>query len=507
MTEPGGLLAGLEYRGVSKSFPGVQALKDVSFAARPGSVHALLGENGAGKSTLLKILAGVYTPTTGSLAVNGTERVFTSTAESLAAGVAIIHQELHLVPEMTVAENLLLGHMPQRSGVVSRGELIRRSAELLKTLGENIDPREKLKYLSIGQRQMVEIGKALSRNARIIAFDEPTSSLSDREVDRLFQVIRDLKARGHVILYVTHRMKEIFELCDAATVLRDGAHVHTFDSLEGVTQGELIQKMVGRSLADIYNWKPRTHGKTRLAVTNVTGRGLAAPASLQVAAGEIVGVFGLVGAGRSELMNLVYGGEPRSGGRVEVDGAAVSSGSPADAISKGLVFCPEDRKKEGIFPVLSVGENVNISARRSHAAAGFFVRGGWERANAQEFVKKLGVRTPSIAQAIVNLSGGNQQKVILARWLSEEIKVIILDEPTRGIDVGAKSEIYNIIYSLAEAGIGVLVVSSELPEVLGISDRVLVMNSGRIVDSVERVSATQESLMALALPQAGQDVA
>jgi len=493
--------AGLEFRGISKSFPGVHALKDVSFSVRPGSIHALMGENGAGKSTLLKILAGVYQPTTGELMVEGQPRVFNSTASSLAAKVAIIHQELHLVPEMSVAENLFLGHTPQKAGLVSWSELYDRARKLMTMLGENIDPKTPVGRLSIGQRQIVEIGKALSRDARIIAFDEPTSSLSDREVDRLFEVIRDLKSRGHVILYVTHRMKEVFELCDAATVLRDGTHVETFPSLENVTPDMLIQKMVGRSLTDIYNWKSRETGAVRLEVNGITGTGVVEPASFEVSGGEILGIFGLVGAGRTELMKLIYGADKPATGTVHVDGKKLVTGKPADAIQKGLVFCPEDRKKEGIFPVLSVGENVNISARRKSALGGFVIRSGWERSNAEKFVEKLRVRTPSIAQAIVNLSGGNQQKVILARWLSEEINTIILDEPTRGIDVGAKSEIYNIIYSLAEAGIAIIVVSSELPEVLGLSDRILVMNSGRIVKSIDRTDASQETLLALALPE------
>ncbi len=375
------------------------------------------------------------------------------------------------------------------------------------TLGEDFNPRTLVGRLSIGQRQMVEIGKALTRKARIIAFDEPTSSLSSREVDRLFQVIRDLKSKGHVIVYVTHRMKEIFELCDAATVLRDGCHVETFATLEGVSQDTLIQKMVGRNLTDIYNWKHRAVGEVRLQVRGIEGIGINAPATLQVAAGEIVGLFGLVGAGRSGLMKLIYGGEKRTAGTVAIDGLPINNASPSDAIKKGLVFCPEDRKREGIFPVLSVQENVNISARRDHAVSGFFVRDGWETSNAADFIKKLGIRTPSAAQAIVNLSGGNQQKVILARWLSEDIKAIILDEPTRGIDVGAKSEIYNIIYTLADSGIAVLVVSSELPEVLGLSDRILVMNSGRIVKSLAREDANQEILLKLALPQSDETAA
>ncbi len=499
--------AGLEFRGVSKTFPGVQALNDVSFSVATGTVHALLGENGAGKSTLLKILAGICVPTSGDILVEGQARVFASTAASLAAGVAIIHQELHLVPHMSVAENLFLGHTPQRNGLVRWTDLHERSADILTMLGENIHPRTLVGSLSIGQRQMVEIGKALTRRARIIAFDEPTSSLSDREVIRLFQVIRDLKAGGHVILYVSHRMKEIFELCDAATVLRDGQHVETFPTLEGISQETLIQKMVGRDLSDIYKWKPRPSGGVRLKITDLEGPGVASPASLQVAGGEIVGMFGLVGAGRSELMKLIYGGETTTAGSVEVDGKILRRGLPSDAIQKGLVFCPEDRKKEGVFPVLSVRENINISARRSHSLAGFFVRDGWENSNAADFIKKLGVRTPSALQAIVNLSGGNQQKVILARWLSENINAIILDEPTRGIDVGAKSEIYNIIYTLADAGIAVLVVSSELPEVLGISDRILVMNSGRIVKSLAREEADQEILLKLALPESTQNVA
>lgn len=498
--------AGLEFRGIGKDFPGVTALRDISFAVQPGSIHALMGENGAGKSTLLKILAGVYTPTRGDLLVNGEARVFGSAAESLASGVAIIHQELHLVPEMSVAENLYLGHTPHSGGLVNRAELRRRAASILETLGENIDPDVRVSRLSIGQRQMVEIGKALTRNARIIAFDEPTSSLSDREVTRLFEVIGDLRSRGHVILYVSHRMKEIFDLCDAATVLRDGAHVETYPTLEGVTPDMLISRMVGRSLQDIYNWRGRAVGDVALEVKDVTGPGVAEPASLEVRSGEIVGVFGLVGAGRSELMRLIYGGERRTGGSVLLQGKALANGEPSDSIRNGLVFCPEDRKKEGIFPVMSVGENINISARRSHAAGGFFLRGKWERANAAEFVKKLGVRTPSVEQAIMNLSGGNQQKAILARWLSEDVRVIILDEPTRGIDVGAKSEIYNIIYSLAEAGVAVLVVSSELPEVLGLSDRVIVMNSGRLVAGMAREEASPERVLELALPKTPEAV-
>jgi L-arabinose transport system ATP-binding protein len=491
----------LSFEAVTKTYPGVVALKDVTFGVRAGSVHALLGENGAGKSTLLKALSGAHLPTSGGLRIGGREVVFQNTAEAIASGVAVIYQELHLVPQMSVAENLFLGHLPNTAGIVNRKELREMALAQLRRFGEDIDPRTLVAKLSIGQRQMIEIAKALSRGAKIIAFDEPTSSLSAREIEKLFEVIRELQRQQCVILYVTHRMEEVFRICDSATVLRDGRHVVTWDPMKDVTHDMVVKAMVGRELKDIYNYRPRQHGPAAMEVQGLFGPDIEEPASFSVNKGEILGLFGLVGAGRSELLKLIFGGVRATSGSIRVNGRPVRIKCPADAIREGVLLCPEDRKKEGIVPIRSVMENINISARRNTALLGLVIHERWERENARQKVKQLGVKTPSIHQLIRNLSGGNQQKVILARWLSEQqIKVILFDEPTRGIDVGAKSEIYSIIYSLAEQGIGVIVVSSDLPEVLGLSDRVLVMREGRIAASLTRQEATPERTLALALP-------
>lgn len=490
----------LQFNAISKAFPGVRALDQVTFSVAEGSVHALLGENGAGKSTLLKILSGVYRPDAGALALGGVAQAFRSTAEASRAGVAVIHQELQLVPELSVAENVYLGHLPNRAGWVHREQLLEATRRQLTTLGEAIDPLAKVGSLPIAQRQMVEIAKALSRDAKVLAFDEPTSSLSRREVERFFQVIRELRRQGKVIVYVSHRMEEIFEVCDAATVLRDGRHIETFPTLEGVDSNVLVNRMVGRSIEDIFRYSPRPHGSVALEVRGLVGPGLVEPASFSVAQGEIVGFFGLVGAGRTELLRLIYGAERPRAGEVRVLGREARIGAPGDAIRAGIVLSPEDRKKEGILPVRSVMENINISGRRHFSPLGFFIHEGRERENASKHAASLAIKTPSLAQLIMNLSGGNQQKAILARWLSEDIKVLLLDEPTRGIDVGAKSEIYAIVGELARRGIAVVVASSELAEVLGICDRVLVMRQGRIVASLGREEASQERVLELSLP-------
>jgi len=491
----------LQFAGISKSFPGVQALTDVSFGVGDGRVHALIGENGAGKSTLLKILSGAYTPTAGTVRLGGADRVFHSAAKALAAGVAVIYQELHLAPEMTVAENLSLGHLPSRFGVVDKRRLRSNALRQLALLGEDLDPNAKVGRLPLAQRQMVEIAKALTRGAKVIAFDEPTSSLSSREVQKLFAVIRDLKARGHVILYVSHRLEELFQICDEVTVLRDGMRVETVDSLEGVTRHVLVNRMVGRDLRNVYNYAPRPHGAPALDVVGLAGPGVAEPATLTVAQGEILGLFGLVGAGRTELLRLIFGAVPMTAGAVKVWGRPVHLRAPRDAIRAGVMLCPEDRKKEGVIPIRSVQENLNLSARRTHSPLGFFINERWERSNANAQVDKLAIRTPSLQQLVLHLSGGNQQKVILARWLSGALKVLLLDEPTRGIDVGAKSELYSIIYTLASQGLGVIVASSDLPEVLGLADRILVMRDGRIAGSLTHEEATEEQALRLALPE------
>lgn len=496
----------LEVVSISKSFPGVRALQDVSLAVRPGSVHALIGENGAGKSTLLKLLSGAYRPDSGSILLDGQPHVFRNTAQALQDGVAVIYQELQLVGQLSVEQNLFLGHLPRKLGIVRRRALREKARAQLEALGEKIDPSTLVDRLPIAQRQMVEIAKALTHQARVIAFDEPTSSISTQETRRLFDVIRRLKREGKAVLYVSHRMDEIEELCDAASVLRDGKHVESFDSLAGVTREMLVQKMVGRSITDIFGYVPRETGSERFRVEGVYGPGIPAPVSFSVKSGEIYGLFGLVGAGRTELLKLLSGATRSRGGRVQLDGANLDLSSPRAAIRQGVVLCVEDRKKEGIIGIRSVQENINISGRRHFSPLGLFISPGRERSNAQQFVDQLKVRTPTVQQPIGTLSGGNQQKAILARWLSEQPKVILLDEPTRGIDVGAKSEIYRIMYALAAQGVALVVVSSELPEVLGVCDRIGVMRGGQIVSTFDRTDATQERLLQNALPAASHEV-
>lgn len=489
----------LAFAGVGMEFPGVRALDDVSFEVRAGSIHALMGENGAGKSTLLKILSGAQRPTAGEVRIDGRDTAFAGTAAALGSGIAVIYQELHLVPEMSVAENLFLGHLPSRFGIVDRRKLNADACRQLELVGEDISPDARLGDLSLAQRQMVEIAKALTRGARIIAFDEPTSSLSEREVRRLFTIIRDLRDRGCAILYVSHRMEEIFSLCDRITILRDGRHVET-GPLASFSRDAVVERMVGRRLADIYRREQRPAAGPGLMVDEISGPGLSAPCTFSAAAGEILGIFGLVGAGRTELLRLIYGAAPRTGGRITIGGTEASIHGPRDAIRAGVVLCPEDRKKEGIIPVRSVLENLNLSARRETARAGMVVNETWERRNADERIAELRVRTPSAQALIRTLSGGNQQKVILGRWLSGSLRVLLLDEPTRGIDVGAKGEIYAIMQRLVREGVCVVMVSSELPEILGVADRILVMRGGAIVAEVARADANEAGLLRLALP-------
>jgi L-arabinose transport system ATP-binding protein len=491
----------LQFNGITKSFPGVKALDQVSFSAHAGAVHGLLGENGAGKSTLLKILSGQYPPNEGELLIGGKPRHFTNAADAISAGVAIIHQELQYVPYLSVAENLLLGHLPNRLGFVRAGQAMKFVNSRLRTMGVSLNPTAKLKHLSVAQRQMVEICKALLRDAQIIALDEPTSSLSHRETEILFRLVKDLRTQGKTLIYVSHRLDEVFELCDAATIFRDGRTVVSHQTLLGVTREQVVSEMVGREIKDIYDYRPRTLGELRLDVQVIEGRKLPRPASLSVRQGEILGVFGLVGAGRSELMRLIYGADKKRGGQVILDGVPLKIHRPSDAIRNGIVLCPEDRKEEGIVPIRSVSENINISCRRGYIRWGLFVDSQREAKTADTFITTLRIRTPHRRQLIRFLSGGNQQKTILARWLAEfDLKVVILDEPTRGIDVGAKNEIYQIIYQLAERGCAVIVVSSELPEVLGVSDRILVMRDGQISGELVREKANEQEVLGLALP-------
>ncbi|MGF6567999.1 L-arabinose ABC transporter ATP-binding protein [Paraburkholderia fungorum] len=494
--------ATLRFDNIGKVFPGVRALDGVSFDVNVGQVHGLMGENGAGKSTLLKILGGEYQPDSGRVMIDGNEVRFTSAASSIAAGIAVIHQELQYVPDLTVAENLLLGQLPNSLGWVNKREAKRFVRERLEAMGVGLDPNAKLRKLSIAQRQMVEICKALLRNARVIALDEPTSSLSHRETEVLFKLVRDLRADNRAMIYISHRMDEIYELCDACTIFRDGRKIASHTTLEGVSRDTIVSEMVGREISDIYSYSPRPLGEVRFAAKAIEGHALAQPASFEVRRGEIVGFFGLVGAGRSELMHLVYGADRKKGGELLLDGKPIKVRSAGEAIRHGIVLCPEDRKEEGIVAMATVSENINISCRRHYLRGGMFLNRKKEAETADRFIKLLKIKTPSRRQKIRFLSGGNQQKAILSRWLAEpDLKVVILDEPTRGIDVGAKHEIYNVIYQLAERGCAIVMISSELPEVLGVSDRIVVMRQGRISGELSRKDANEQAVLSLALPQ------
>jgi L-arabinose transport system ATP-binding protein len=495
----------LSYAGVGKIFPGVVALADVSFSVQPGEIRALMGENGAGKSTLLKILAGEYRPDSGAVIVDGQARAFASPRDSAAAGVAIIHQELHLVPDLSVAENLLLGDFPRRGGFLDRKALRARAVEILARLGEDIDPDSPVRALSIGKRQMIEIGKALLRDARIIAFDEPTSSLSARETQTLMRIIRDLRAEGRAILYVSHRMEEVFALCDSLTVLRDGRHVVDYPAIGEVDQARLITAMAGRTIADIYGYRARPLGDEVLAAKGLAGPGLSGPLDLSVRRGEILGFFGLIGAGRSELFKLLYGATAPTAGHLRLRGSPVAFDTPRQAIAAGLALCPEDRKGEAIFPQAAVRENIVVAPRNLGGRP--FLDMAAEARRADELIALMRVKTASAATAIGTLSGGNQQKAVIARWLAADSEILLMDEPTRGIDVGARSEIYDHIYRLAEAGKTILFASSDMPEVMGVADRIVVMREGAIAGIVARDEATPDLLLRLALPDAAQDAA
>jgi len=425
---------------------------------------------------------------------------FYNTKDDLNAGIAVIYQELNLVPEMTVAENLMIGNYPNKNGFVDKKELKEKALKQIKMLMENFNPKTKVKDLSIAQKQMIEIGKALMQDAKIIAFDEPTSSLSDREIKHLFEIIEKLKKDGKAIIYVSHRMEEIFKICDSCTVFRDGKHIETFRNMEEVTHDLIVKKMVGRELNDIYGYEERDKGEEIFHVENIRGKGVKRNIDLTVHEGEVVGIFGLVGAGRTELFKLIYGLEKIEAGRVEVRGEEVSLENPKESIRNKVCLLPEDRKDEGIIGIRSVSENINISSRRHHLKYNFFLNKQAEKETADEFIDNLDIKTPSRDQLAVNLSGGNQQKVILSRWLSEDIDVFLMDEPTRGIDVGAKYEIYKIMYNLAAEGKGILFVSSDLPEVMGVSDRVVVMRSGEIIGSLNREEFTEEKILSMALP-------
>jgi ABC-type sugar transport system ATPase subunit len=505
---------------ITKRFGGVHALEDVSFESHAGQVHALCGENGAGKSTLMKILAGVITDFDGKLAVDGQERRFQSTRDAEAAGIRIIHQELNLVPDLSVAGNIFLGEeITGRFGVLNERAMNARADEVLRRLGARIDPRVRVRDLRIGDQQMVEIAKAIAFRADVVIMDEPTSALSDAEVARLFRVIGDLKARDHAVIYISHKMNEVFRLADHVTVLRDGRLVSSVPATEA-SPARVVQWMVGRALSgdqarknpNIDDQKtpvleirdlsvPRERGSGRPSLENVR---------LNVHAGEIVGVAGLLGAGRTELLETIFGAGDRHdwSGEIRLKGDPVRFRRPDEAIAAGLAMVAEDRKNLGLFADMNVGENITLTrlGEPPLSLAGF-VRPSQESKAAIAEIARLRIKTPSRRAMILSLSGGNQQKAILGRWLLTEPDLLLLDEPTRGIDVGAKAEIHALLRELANAGLSVLVTSSELPELFAVADRIVVMCEGRVTDEMPREEATEERIMAAATAFADKGMA
>lgn len=491
----------LEFKEISKNFAGVPALQDISFSVSEGEVLALVGENGAGKSTLLKILNGDYQPSDGSYLLDGKERHFLSPNEAISAGIGLIYQERQMFDELSVAENIYVGRLPEKGQIVNLvdyKELNRRAAEIIAEFGLPIRPETKVKELSVAMQQMVEIMKVYSRDPMVIAFDEPTACLSDKEAEVLFELIGRLKEKGLIIIYVSHRMNEIFRLADKIVVLKDGCFVAMHDKKD-TDEISLVNQMVGRPIGSMFeNQIEREEGKeTALKVVGLSGKAFS-DISFAVKKGEILGFFGLVGAGRTELMRAVFGADPISGGTIEVNGSIQDIDSEQKAIRLGIAYCSEDRKNEGIIPLCSVKENMSLVILKK-LCRGIFIRGKKEQDFAKENVDKFHVRTSSIDKKIYQLSGGNQQKVLLARWLAMHPDILILDEPTKGIDVGAKSEIYRMIHEVAAQGVAVIVVSSELPEVIGLSDRIYVMRNGRIAGEVARKEAQEERILRYAM--------
>src|ERR687895_625442 len=493
----------LEVRRVTKRFPGVLALDDVSFELRPGELHALVGENGAGKSTLIKVITGVYHPDEGQILFKGEEVSFSEPRESQEAGISTIYQEINLLPLLSVAQNVFLGREPRgRLGLIDRDRMNREAAEILERYGIRSDVTAPLRSLGLGVQQMVAIARAISVDARVVIMDEPTSSLEAREVETLFGVIGQLREEGVGVIYVSHRLEELYEICDRVTVLRDGRVAHTGE-LADLSRLQLIAHMLGRELAEVekegvtgFGGEHETAREPVLVAQGLNQHPRLREVSFDVHPGEVVGLAGLLGAGRTETAKAIFGAEPLDSGSVRVEGKDIKTGSPGAAIKAGIAFLPEDRKLEGIIPDLSVRENIVAAALPRLARVGLVSEKAQDEL-VETFMTRLGIKASSPDQPAGELSGGNQQKVLLARWLCLNPKVLILDEPTRGIDVGAKAEIQRLIDELAEQGLGVVMVSSELEEVLEGSDRVVVLRNGTVVGMLSGEDITEETLMGM----------
>ncbi len=489
----------LQVKNITKEFPGVKALDSVDLTLRRGEAHALVGENGAGKSTLIKILAGIHKKDSGDILFEGKPISLHDASQSLGLGIKVVFQELSLIQNLSVAENVFLESFPLKGRSIDWKKMIRTTKELLETIGLDINPKTPVRKLTVSQQQMIEIARALSHEAKVVIMDEPTSALSPKEIDALFGVIRKLKTIGIAILYVTHKLEEVFEICDRVTVFRDGKFVST-NMVTDTNTNDVVRDMVGREITTLF---PKTHAGKGAPVLHVKGLSTEKKLkdiSFELHSGQVIGVFGLLGAGRTELAKAVFGLDPVTKGEIFVEGQKLKAGSTAYSTKKGLGLLTEDRKEEGLVLGMSVTQNMTLPSIKDLSSLGF-IRRNLEVARSQEFVDKLSIKTPSLKQKVMYLSGGNQQKVLLARWLMKKPKVIILDEPTRGIDVGAKAEIHKLIDDLAKEGVAVLVMTSEMPELLGVSDRIIVMSNGRITGQFERDEVTQESILAAAIKQ------
>lgn len=492
----------LEVRNVCKSFPGVRALHNVSLHLNANEVLSVVGENGAGKSTLMKILAGVQRPDSGEVRIADQPVRFHSVRDALDNGVALIHQELNLADNLEVGANIFLGREPLRRGLIDENSINEQSSEFLKRVGLDVSPRTLVRELTIGQQQLVEIAKAVSINAQVLIMDEPTSSLSAGESERLFEVIHDLRRNGVSMLYISHRLAEVQDLSDRVTVLRDGENAGEL-ARDEVNHGSLVQLMVGRDVSRFYSRQPHETGEVAIQVQNLaTSTWPAHRLNFEVRAGEIVGVAGLVGAGRTEVLRTLFGVDRPLAGDICVAGKSVTLQSPEDAINAGIALVPEDRKQQGLILEMAIRQNIGLAGLRRNARGGGFLNFDQERNDTAEMVKRLRVKTPDSEQLAGNLSGGNQQKVVLGKWLALRPKVLLLDEPTRGIDVGAKQEIYQLMDELAGQGMAILFVSSEMEEVIGMSDRAIVMHEGRMTGQLQRDQLTEENVMRLATDSA-----
>ncbi|MFB6367521.1 sugar ABC transporter ATP-binding protein [Paenibacillus elgii] len=485
----------LEMNDISKSFPGVRVLDQVTFNLIAGEMHALMGENGAGKSTLMKILGGIHRRDGGTVILRGTPCEIASPSMAQTLGIAMIHQELNLIPHLTVMENIFLGRefTYGRSGMINWGKMRQESVRFLSQLGLSIDPGIIAGELSVGQQQMIEIAKALSMNAEILVLDEPTAALTDREIEALFTVIESLKTKGVGMIYISHRMEEIFRICDRVTVMRDGHTVGT-DRVADTNIDKLVKMMVGREIKDRFPKINVSVGEPKLEVKGLSLPGKLQDISFTVRSGEIVGIAGLMGAGRTELAKALFGVTPARQGEVRVDGRPVAIRKPVDAIRVGIALVTEDRKDEGLLLNMSVKDNISLPNLKNVSSLGFVSRSK-ETGISERLISQLLIKTPNSEQKVGSLSGGNQQKVVIGKWLETNPQVFILDEPTRGVDIGAKKEIYDLMNQLVSRGVAILMISSELPEVLGMSDRILVMHEGRIAGEFARGEATQEKIM------------